>query len=448
MADTHARRAGPKLQSIMKTAQRWTLGIAATLVGGVALVAAVAAWWIPSDEELAQRLSQTFEARTGVALTVGRVHWTLRPLPRIVVEDAATVQDEPIRVGRLAVEPRLWPLLSKRIRIDEVEIADVQVSRESAQAFRGLNQKDKMSSGAWTLADVPLGEVRFTRVRWSDRRDIALDYDGHVVFDPQWRPRTAEISRHGATPPAQLRLAREGDADRWRALVDVGGGTANGTATLETLADGGVKLTAQLAPEGVDITGLVQTFGRSAPIAGKLYGQTTVTSQAPELGGLWRALHTQTRGAVRPATLTRFDLAKAVKSAGISRGGTTPLDELSGTLDTQNTENGVRMTYTNLKARSGLLTATGNVRIVNRRLDGEAAVDIVDGVVGMPLKLGGTLDDPQLSLTGGALAGAAVGTAVLPGVGTAIGARVGQQLERIFGDDEGTPRPAPGRTRP
>ena len=432
----------------MKTAHRWTLGIAGTLVGGLALVAAVAAWWIPSDEELAQRLSQTFEAQTGVALTVGRVHWTLRPLPRIVVEDAATVQDEPIRVGRLAVEPQLWPLLSKRVRIDEVEIADVQVSRESAQAFRGLSDKSKTSTGAWTMAEVPLGEVRFSRVRWSDRRDIALDYDGQIVFDPQWRPRTAEVSRHGATPPARLRLEREGDADRWRTFVDVGGGTANGTTTLETLADGGLKLTAQLAPEGVDIAGLVQTFGRSAPIAGKLYAKTTVTSQAPEIGGLWRALHTQTRGAVRPATLTRFDLAKAVKTAGVSRGGSTPLDELTGTLDTQNTEDGVRMTYTDLKARSGLLTATGNVQIFNRKIDGEAAVDIVDGVVGMPLKLGGTLDDPQLSLTGGALAGAAVGTAVLPGVGTAIGARIGQQIERIFGDDDETPRPAPRRTRP
>ncbi|MDP9899627.1 hypothetical protein [Variovorax ginsengisoli] len=432
----------------MKNAQRWTLGIAASLVGAGVIVAGLAAWLIPSDEQLAQRIGQAFEQRTGVALKIGRVHWTLRPLPRIVLEDLATVQDEPIRVGRLVVEPQLRPLLARKIRIDEVDIADVEVSRASVQAFKGVQMKDPASDSAWTMADVPLGEVRFARVSWSDRRGIALGYDGHIVFDAQWRPRTAEIARHDAAPPARLRLAREGDADRWRTLVDVGGGTANGITLLETLADGQVKLTAQLAPDGVDVGGLVQVFGRSAPIAGKLYGQTTVTSEAAALTGLWGALHTQTRGAVRPATLTRFDLAKAVKTAGISRGGTTPLDELSGTLDTQNTENGVRMTYTGLKARSGVLTATGSVRIFNRKLDGEAAVDIVDGVVGMPLKLGGTLDDPQLSLTGGALAGAAVGTAVLPGVGTALGARIGQQIERIFGDEEGAKRAAPQRPRP
>ena len=80
-----------------------------------------------------------------------------------------------------------------------------------------------------------------------------------------------------------------------------------------------------------------------------------------------------------------------------------------------------------------MLTASGSASIHHRAIQGEVAVDLVDGVVGVPLKISGTLDDPALSLTGGALAGAAVGTAVLPGVGTAIGARIGQQVERIFG---------------
>ena len=92
--------------------------------------------------------------------------------------------------------------------------------------------------------------------------------------------------------------------------------------------------------------------------------------------------------------------------------------------------------YSALKARSGLLTASGSVRLFNRKLDGEVAVDIVDGVVGVPLKVAGTVEAPELSLTGGALAGAAVGSAVLPGVGTAIGARLGQRLEEMFDGDD------------
>ena len=159
-----------------------------------------------------------------------------------------------------------------------------------------------------------------------------------------------------------------------------------------------------------------------------------------------RRLHTRTRFTVAPATLNGFDLARAVQSAGISRGGRTALDSLAGTLDTQAGEDGTVLRYSAVKARSGVLTASGSATVLNRRLDGELAVDLVDGVVGVPLKLAGTLDAPELSLTGGALTGAAVGSAVLPGVGTAIGARIGQQMERLFGsDDKKKAPPASGR---
>jgi len=97
-----------------------------------------------------------------------------------------------------------------------------------------------------------------------------------------------------------------------------------------------------------------------------------------------------------------------------------------------------------------VLTASGNLKLFNRKLDGEIAVDLVDGVVGVPLKVGGSMSDPELSLTGAALTGAAIGSAVLPGVGTAIGARVGQQVEKLFGGDKPkpAPKPAPKKTQP
>ena len=115
-------------------------------------------------------------------------------------------------------------------------------------------------------------------------------------------------------------------------------------------------------------------------------------------------------------------------------------------LATQATDEGVVLRFSELKARSGLLSASGHATVLNRRLNGAVAVDLVDGVVGVPLKVGGTLDVPELSLTGGALTGAVIGSAVLPGVGTAIGARIGQRVEQFFdgGDAKKKPRkPAP-----
>jgi hypothetical protein len=282
-------------------------------------------------------------------------------------------------------------------------------------------------------------------VVWIDRRGIALAYDADVLFDPAWRPREAELRRPGVTPPARLRLEREGSEDRWRTLIDVGGGTWNGSTQLQALDDGRLRLGAELEPRGVDVVTLLRSFGRHAAVDGKLAGRTTVDAEGADAGELVRRLHTRTRFTVAPATLEGFDLARAVRSAGTSRGGRTALDSLAGTLDTQAGEDGIVLRYSAVKARSGVLTASGNATVLNRRLDGELAVDLVDGVVGVPLKVGGTLDAPELSLTGGALTGAAVGSAVLPGVGTAIGARIGQQMERLFGSGDKKKSPAPSR---
>jgi len=410
------------------------------VIAVVAVSAGVAAWWVPSDAELAERVSAEFEKSTGIGLKVGKLHWALFPVARVVLEDVATVQDEPIRARRLEVNPRLRSLLSRELRVDSVSADGVALPRESVRAFRGRTDASPKPRGSWTLAVVPVEQVRFTELTWVDRRDIPLAYDGRVDFDPQWRPRTAEFSRHGVTPPARLRLEREGEADRWRTFVDIAGGTWNGTSELAVQKDDTLLLTAQLEPRNVDIEQLMQTFGRSAPVAGKVNGRSELRAAGANVAELWRNATTRTRFSVQPATLTRFDLAKAIKSAGTSRGGRTPLDELTGTLDTEGTDDGMRFRYTGLKARSGLLTASGSASIYHRAINGEVAVDIVDGVVGVPLKVSGSLDDPTLSLTGGALTGAAIGTAVLPGVGTAIGARIGQQVERLFGGDD---KPAP-----
>jgi len=420
---------------------RWLVGGAAGLVAVGALGAALLAWWVPSEAELAARLGSEFEQRTGIGLKVGRLQWSVFPVARVVLEDVATVQEEPIRIRRLEVNPRLRPLLSREVQVDSVSLDGVALPRESVRAFRGKAVTPASAGANWTLAPVPVDQVRFTELTWVDRSDIPLAYDGRIDFDPQWRPRIAEASRHGVTPPAQLRLEREGDADRWKTLIDIGGGTWNGVSELATQKDGSVLFTAQLAPRNVDIELLMKTFDRRTPVAGKASGQTEVRAVGDSLGELWRQATTRTRFSVQPATLTRFDLAKAIQTAGTSRGGRTPLDELTGTLDTEGTDDGMRFHYRDLKARSGVLTASGSARIYHRKIDGELAVDLVDGVVGVPLKVSGTLDDPTLSLTGGALTGAAIGTAVLPGVGTAIGARIGQQVERIFGDDAKKPTP-------
>ncbi|MDH6167038.1 hypothetical protein M2282_002187 [Variovorax boronicumulans] len=429
--------------------RRWLLGIAAALLLGAGALVLFVSSRLPSDEQVAVRISEAFEQRFGVGLKVGGAHWALLPTPVLVLSDIATDQPRPITLRRVSAQLKLPELLHRVIAVDELEIQSLVLPRESVRAFRGKGPKPQEGRNVialpapWTLAAIPLEQLRWRDVVWIDRRDIALGYDGEIAFDTGWRPRQARVERAGASPPARLRLDREAGQDRWRTRIDVGGGTWNGVTVFEMPAGGKLRISAELDPREVDIQGLVQAFDRRASVAGKVSGHTTLTVEAGEVGEFMRALHTRTTFTVKPATLTKLDIVKAVSTVGISRGGTTPLDELTGTLDTQGTEDGTVMRYTNLKARSGVLTASGNLRLFNRKMEGDIAVDLVDGVVGVPLKIGGTVSDPEVSLTGGALAGAAVGSAVLPGVGTAIGARIGQQVEKMFGGGEPEKKPAP-----
>ena len=73
------------------------------------------------------------------------------------------------------------------------------------------------------------------------------------------------------------------------------------------------------------------------------------------------------------------------------------------------------------------------------------AVDLVSGLVGVPLTVSGPVSAVKVSVPAGAIAGAAVGPAVLPGIGTAIGARIGAALGNIF---DAKPKPAPGKKPP
>jgi hypothetical protein len=67
-------------------------------------------------------------------------------------------------------------------------------------------------------------------------------------------------------------------------------------------------------------------------------------------------------------------------------------------------------------------------------------VEVGGGLLEVPFALRGPTQEPEFELAWGTLAGAAVGTAVLPGIGTVLGAKIGGMF--------GGPAPAPGKAVP
>lgn len=435
----------------MTRARKWLLG-----AGALALLGVLLASFVPSSEELTQRASMQMEAALGVPVSVGALQWRLLPSPRVVIQNVATRQAQPVEVKQITLYPHTAALWQLRFQVDRAEVegavlpqlALVQLGRHPPDPAPGQPDKPGQPDTPGT-GDLPLAQLDFQDVTWVSRRGNRVMFEGQVQFDAGWRPRTLQIRRPGVTPAADLTLTRQGQEDRWQTHTRLGGGSADGELQLHTTAQGQMRLTGQLKPRGIDAVSAMQAFNHRSIVAGTASGETTLLAHGANAAELAQSLHTTTHFTMARARLLRLDVSKAVRSAGQDHAGETPLNAASGQLDTHNTPNGMAADFTRLKAHSGVLSVSGKARVVNWQIDGEFSVDLVDGWVGVPLKVSGPLEHVQVSVPAGAVAGAALGTAVLPGIGTAIGARIGAAIGRIFGSEPADQKsPAPARKSP
>ena len=429
----------------MTRTRKWLAGLG--MVVAVVVLLGLVGWnLIPKDEELARRAAAQLTEVSGVPVTVGALQWRVLPVPGVVLQNVATQQSRPITLKKLTLYFELGQLLQRRLKVDRMLLEGATVPQLSLRAL-GKTARANTAPPTQMLSvdELPLARFEFNDVTWLTRRGLALVYEGEIDFDANWRPRTGQLRRSGVVPAADLTITRAGQEDRWATRINLADGTANGELRLQTRADGRLHLSGTLKPEGIDAAQAVVAFNRRAVLAGKASGVTTLSADGDTVGELVQSLTTRSTLRVSRARLLRFDLEKAVRSAGREFAGQTPLDSLTAQLDTQNTLQGIVIDVTNVKASSGALTATGKGRLANQTIEAEVAVDLVSGVVGVPLTISGPVSAVKVSVPAAAIAGAAVGTAVLPGIGTAIGARIGAALGNIF---DAKPAVAPGKKPP
>ena len=428
----------------MRRAQKWLLAagivVAVLVLGSIGLFSL-----LPSDEELARRAAAELEAALGIPVSVGSLHWRLRPSAVVELENIATPQSQPIVINKLTANLNVAALWQRRLKLDRVEVDGAVLPQLSLRALHAPSgEPAEPKPGRLQVDELPLDALVFRDVTWISRHGTRVVFAGEAEFDAGWRPRKASLRRPDVQPATDLTLTRQGDQDRWDTRINVGGGTANGELQLQARANGQLHLAGKLQPRGIEAASALAAFNRRSVIAGKVSGETTLSATGAGLGELVRSLHTTTPFTMGRATLLRFDVEKTIRSAGKDHAGKTALDSVTGQLDTQNTADGMVLDFSRGKAVSGALSASGKARIANRQIEAELSVDLVEGLIGVPLRLSGPLAHVNVSVPPGAIAGAAVGTAVLPGAGTAIGARIGAALGKIFG-----PAPsAPPKARP
>lgn len=416
---------------------KW-VAIAAALFALLLVGVAVALQqWLRTDDFRA-RVEREAAAALGVPLKLGRLSVDLWPLPAVAADDVSVRTRPALTVARIEARPKWAALLAGRLEIATLVVRKAVLPQAGITALGAAMQKKDKTGGAPAptrreKAPMVLPQrAVLDDITWIDEKGQRLTTDAEMELDGAGMLERAEFQVvQGRFAGTSGWIRRE--AGQWPLRVDIGGGHVAGKLKVDPGRNGLQLLTGQLATENVEVAALTAP---SKPLTGKLQAQSTLRAEYRDIGQLADVLATQTRFTVRDAVVQGIDLQKAVQTVGLSRGGITRLDTLAGHVATQ----GKAVQLTNLVATSGLLSATGNVAMApNKALSGRVNVDMSGGkeAVGVPLVVGGTVDDPSVTLTRAAMVGAALGTLVLPGAGTAAGAstgeRIGESLKGLFG---------------
>ncbi|NCT98222.1 MAG: AsmA family protein [Comamonadaceae bacterium] len=404
--------------------------------------------WV-AGEAFRERLAAEASDVLGAPVRAQAIGLALWPVPGVAVDGLSIQARTPLSLQRVELRPRWWDLLGGRLRVQTLVVRQA-VLPEATVALLGARARAAPAPApadgeAIDFSLLPR-ELVLDEVSWLAADGARTTVNAELRFADDGWPAKAELAIvGGALRGTTATLRREGEATTWALDARVGGGRVRGPVAV-TLPGAGAKdrrvvLDGRLRTEGVEVSAL--TAPRKT-LTGRLQADTTLDARFPErvsAEALVNALHSDTRFTVSGATLHGLDLLKAASTVGLSSGGLTELDTLAGQVNTR----GKAIQLSNLVANSGLLAATGEVAISpGRALSGRVRVDVTRGatagVVGVPLAVGGTLDDPQVTLTRAALLGAAIGTAVMPGVGTGAGAnigdRLGEGLKGLFGGRE------------
>ena len=419
---------------------KWSVIVLLALALLLVAVAFALQSWLRSDD-FRSRVEREAAAALGVPLKLGKLSIDLWPVPAVAADDVQIQTRPALTVGRVEARPVWAGLLAGRLEIATLVVRQAVLPQSGIGALGAALQKKDKAAGkrpapkANADASTPMVLPRravFDDITWIDEKGqrITVDADADFSEDATLEKASFKIVR-GRFAGTSGNIRRE--ASHWPVRVDIGGGRIAGKVQLQRVKSGAQLLSGQLNTEGVEVSALTAP---SKPLTGKLQAQTTLRSEFREPGQVVDVLTTQTRFTVRDGLVNGLDLQKAVQSAGMSRGGITRLETLTGQVNTQ----GKAVQLTNLVATSGGLAATGNVSISPAQaLSGRVNVDLSTskGALGVPLEVSGTIDEPSVMPTKGAMLGAAVGTFIAPGAGTAAGAaagdKLGESLRGLFG---------------
>ena len=363
---------------------------------------------------------QKISARLQEPVTIASLRYPLLPTPRLVVEGVLIGKGRPVKIDALTIPTLPFALLSDTPVFDTVEAKGIIVDPDMLGAIP-----------AWAMAPsapgVRVNRLLLSRIQIQPTKRELGPFDGDIAFAADGKVSTAALKNEkvtvGLTPleGGQVRLslsAREwrppigpavtfnyldfsGSANKAGLVVNdlqgrIAGGAVN--ATIAAKWDGPLSVEGELRTENVRLQEVMPAFTTQFLAAGLLQVNGRYSLRSDTLEGLFVAPRIDATFSVARGELRGIDLVRTLQaSSGTAfRGGRTPFDEITGTVQIA----GGRYSFRQLQLRSGQLSASGALDIApGGELSGKlnAEVGAKGRVVARAIfNLAGTLQNPVL----------------------------------------------------
>lgn len=423
---------------------------------GVLLAAVAAAPWIVPLSGFIPTIEARASAGLGQPVHIGGMRLHLLPFPQLSISDLTAGEAAELRVERLTIRPSLLHLLADVKVVDEVKVQGVTVSERfirrlarrsgSREAVALRVRRFRFEDAELKLAGVRLAELGGS-VRFDGSGRVAEIRATHqrgrlaLIAVPTGNTFAVQVSGRHWTSPVGAAIAFERLAfnavltSRGMVMHEVSARLYGGSVTgpLRVSWDGGWSIAGSFEVDGVELQPLARLLSYGA-ISGRLRAEPTFSAYAARPQALLANLRLDSEFSVAEGTLSHVDLEAVAKNPlgrGASPDGQTRFDALSGhvVVDAQGYH------FSPLRVMSGLLDASGELSVArDQQLDGriEVALKGTGSLIGVPLRVTGTVQTPSVLPTKGAVAGVLAGSVLLPGIGTAIGLKAGQLAENLF----------------
>jgi uncharacterized protein involved in outer membrane biogenesis len=395
--------------------------------------------------------------KLGQPVTIGSVHLMLLPSPRVVAGDIVVGKRDELKVAQLVVIPTIGSLFSDTKTLD-LSISKPIIKKAALEFVSALTAKksDDSAPSSIHIRHIKIDELQFANypvmnaeatLSADNKPESAIleTLDGKLKADvtPNGDEQLIVVTANKWTLPtglpllidkAKLEMQLKGNKLEIPSIdIALYGGKLTGNAVLNWQKSW--RLNGKLNIANLAVQQPSRMVSKTVYLSGNLFGNGNFSAKAKEAGRLADNLRADFNFKVNNGVLHGLDLVKVAslllkQSQG---GGETQFDAFSGLLNVSGKQYHLR----NLKISSGLLTATGQVKVkANQQLDGAVVADVKNsvGLAAIPLDVSGTVSNPVVLPNKAAVAGAIAGTAILgPGVGTSVGVKAAGAVEKLKG---------------